>query len=437
MKGFPNQVADLNKLATGMQALVRVLDGGQDAANDGVLGAELVRAGVAGTGHAPMPIDAYLELQRSKSTSNQSFRTTARGLRELYRLFGFIDDSGARVIVTPTGRQAAHFAGAALGPEQIEFWRRVIRNVAHGGGQTEESHPYQVLLRLVGRMPGITRAKCALALEARNDTAAELDRIAALADYDEDVIRARIGVSQSNWDNAKKVLPSLAEQLGDVAVVVRDRVKTYRLADAPGKADVPDGPGSAPPFARPPTATPRAPRSSRSVTPETIGRAGTADRSDEVAPPPPSADPAAAAAAIRLRQDRLRRHNLLVQALARRLAACGARLHEDPFDILALIDSIGILVEVKSLDGTDDDERLRVRDALSQLLYYEAFAAAPIVRKDAIRKIACFERPISEDHRVWLNTEAEIGVIWATENGGFAWDNLAAGILRPYLEQLR
>ncbi len=419
-----------------MQALVRVLDRGQDAANDGVLGAELVRAGVAGTGHSPMPIDAYLELQRSKSPSNQSLRTTARGLRELYRLFGFIDDSGSRVIVTPTGRQAAHFAGAALDHEQIDFWRRIIRNVAHGGGATEESHPYQVLLRLVGRKPGITRAKCALALEARNDTAAELERIAALADYDEEAIRTRIGVSQSNWDNAKKVLPSLAEQLGDVTVNVRDRVKTYRLADAPGKADVPDGLESAP-VARPPGSSSRAPRTSRWVTPETIGRAGTAERSDEVPPTPPSADPVAAAAAARLRLDRLRRHNLLVQALARRLAACGGQLHEDPFDVLALIDSVGILVEVKTLDGTDDDERLRVRDALSQLLYYEAFAAAPIIEKNAIRKIACFERAISEAHRAWLNTEAEIGVIWATENGGFAWDDLAASILRRWLGKLR
>lgn len=221
MKGFPNQVADLAKLAAGMRSLVRLVDEGHNAKDDAVFGEDLLRAGVAGTGHTPVPVERYLREQRRRRPSNQSFRTTARGLRELYRLFGLIDDLGARVVVTDLGRQAAGFADRPLDADQIDFWRRVIRNVAHRGEQPEASHPYQVLLRLVGRKPGITRTKCALALEARNGSPEELDRIARLADLSEEEIRRRIGVTEANWDNAKKVLPSLAEQLGDVIVTRR------------------------------------------------------------------------------------------------------------------------------------------------------------------------------------------------------------------------
>ena len=437
MKGFPNQVAGLGKLAIGMGSLVRLVDGHAKAKDDGVFGEALVRAGVAGTGHAPIPIDQYIRQQRTKRPSNQSFQTTARGLRELYRLLGFIDDSGSAVVVTNLGRQAAAFAGSPLNAEQIDFWRRVTRNVAHHGGQSEASHPYQVLLRLVGRKPGITRAKCALALEAQNDSPEELNRIVAVADLPEEEIRRHIGVTRANWDNAKKVLPSLAEQLSDVIVTQQGGEKTYRLADAPGRADA--GPAAAPAAParrgaeRP---APRAPRTSRQVTPETIGRAGTVEGFDEDIAIPPIADPAAVAEGIRQRRDRLRRHNLIVQALAARLAAAGAELHELPFDILALITAVGILVEVKTLDGTATDERDRVQEALGQLLYYEPFAAAPLVGQAAIHKVACFECPISADHRIWLNASG-IGVIWSAGNGRFAGDVLAARVLGRYLEELR
>jgi hypothetical protein len=409
MKGFPNQVAELGKLAAGMQALVRLVDGHANARDDGIFGEALVRAGVAGTGHArtPVPVDEYIRQQRTKPPSNQSFRTTARGLRELYRLLGFIDDSGPRVEVTDLGRLAADYADRPMNAEQLNFWRRTIINITHDGGG-EVSHPYQVLLRLIEQRPGITRAKCALALEARNDSPEELARIVALADLPEEEIRRRIGVTKANWDNAKKVLPAFAQQLGDAARAG----EFFTLVDR--------------------TESARAARTSREVTPETIARAGTIERPDEFEVPP-EVDPAAAAEAIRLRQDRLRRHNLIVQELAGRLE--GARLYEDPFDILALLEAHGVLVEVKTLDGGEADERDRVRDALSQLLYYEAFSITHIVGDAPVHKVACFEHPISQAHRDWLNA-MNVAVLWKA-NGGFAGDALAADILGDYIEELR
>jgi len=425
MKGFPNQVNDLQKLSTGINTIAELLDNGENPRDDGVLGQALIHAGVAGTGHTPRLAAEYIRAQLLKKHSDQSFRTTARGLRELYSLLGFIEQGGEHVTITDLGRGAATFAGQPLIAEQTDFWRRVITDIEHFGGDAESSHPYQVLLRLVGQRPGIIKAKTALALEARNDSAQELDRIAQLSDLELEEIRRQLGVSDSNWKNALKILPTFAEQLGDVI----KQNGTYFLAAAPGAAaEIPPVAADAiPPEVEPPVA-PRAPRGSRQVTPDTIGRAGTAETFDDVIIPP-AADPEAAAAAIQLRRTRLRRHNLIVQALARLLQQL--ELHEDPFDILAISDEFALLIEVKTLDGTAADERDRVRMALAQLLYYEAFVIEPLAGNASIKKIACFESEITEAHRLWLN-QSEIGVIWKTE-GGFDGDEMALEVLGDYL----
>lgn len=427
MKGFPNQVAELPKLSKAMDCICRLTDRGEQAKDDGIFGEDLVRAGVAGTGHRPIPVERYLREQRKKTKSNQSFRTTARGLRELFRLLRFIDDSGPNVVVTEAGRQAASFADQPLSDEQLAFWRRIIRNMTHAGEDHTESHPYQVLLRIVARKPGITRAKCALALEAKDDSQAELDRITELADLSQNEIIQRLGITKPNWDNAKKVLPKFAEQLGDV-IRTGD---SYNIADAPGRANV----GAAAPLAAGAVrAAARAPRTSRAVTPDTIGRAATAKDFDEFAATG-EVDQAAAAEGIRSRRSRLRRHNLLVQRLAARLAAAGGQLYEDPFDVLALIGVVGILSEVKTLDGSEADERDRVLEALGQLLYYQAFLLPAAAGQASVRMVACFERRISNDHIRFLNQQ-NIAVIWQA-GGGFAGDALAANFLGRYLEELR
>lgn len=430
MKGFPNQVAELPKIATGIRCLVDIEAAGENGKDDGIFGEALVRAGVAGTGHTPKPVDAYLKEQRKKPISGQSFRTTARGLRELYRLMDLIDDSGPTVVTTDLGKVAAAFAGRDLNQAQIDFWRGVIRNIVHVA-ENESSHPYLVLLRLVASKPGISRAKCALALEAADDSPEELDRIASLADRDEDDIIEQLGITKANWDNAKKVLPRFAEQLGDV---IRNSNGTYVLADAPGRASDTGAAAAIEPrkAGTQKASAPRAPRSSREVTPETIGKAGIAERSDEV-PPPPTSDAAAIAAAIATRGVRLRRHNLLVRELAALFTKAGATLYEDPFDILALFPKVGILVETKTLDGTAPDERERVRDAFGQLLYYEGFLTAAVAGEAQISKVACFEAKISDKHREWLNGHG-VAVVWK-DDGEFVGDDLASDFLGGHLKE--
>ena len=434
MKGFPNQISDLGKLATANRVLVQLADSGEDAKSYIEYGVALLREGVLGTGHGSrqMPVEDYIARQRSLAPDRQSIQTTPRGLRELFRLMRFIDDAGPSVEITPLGRRAAELAGRPLEHDVVDFWRGVIGNIEHTDAQGT-SHPYQVLLRLVARKPGIVRAKCALALAAKDDSASELDRIAALAELDEKEVVAELGVTPSNWDNAKKVLPSFAEQLGDVI-----RTKgSFVLADAPGRAiDAGAAEAVADRLAEQGVATntPRAPRSSRKVTPETIGMAGIAERSSDEVPLPPPGDPQALAATNKLRADRLRRHNILVRGLATQFAEAGATLHEDPFDILAIFTKAGVLIETKTLDGSAPDERERVRDALGQLLYYEGFLTAAVAGKVIIHKLGHFESAISDSHRTWLNYHG-IGVVWHDE-GRFAFDDLAKACLADLLPNL-
>jgi len=242
-------------------------------------------------------------------------------------------------------------------------------------------------------------------------------------------------LGKNNWENAKKILPKFAEQLGDViASGVRGKT-TYVLADAPGQAAIgapaPQRPARAPGRRR---SAPRAPRSARQVTPENIAQAGMAEKFDEVEVGP-NLDPVQAAEAMRIRRDRLRRHQRIVRQLAPRLGVPGARLYENPFDALVIIEDFGILAEIKTLDGTAKDEQDRVREALAQLLYYDAFVRPPEVVDVTIHKIACFEGPISDAHVHWLNAHG-IAVIWQQGNG-FAGDELATRLIGQYIEELR
>jgi hypothetical protein len=405
MKGFPNQVADLSKLATAMKVISELLAVGKSPRNDTILGEALVQANITGPRNKKIPKDEYLAEQKKKGRSYRSFEAAARLLRELFKIIGLLDDDGEEIRVTPMGAQIASLTGSDISRNSLELWRRVIRLMLHDGGDGQTSHPYQVLLRLIAQKPGITRAKCALALEAKNDSDAELDRIVKLSELGEENIRKQIGATKSNWDNAKKILPHFAEQLRDVTKVGQ---KLY-LCDAPGPAQAPiESSGSTPGKTR----SARAPRGASSVDSTTIATAGTLDAFDEASDSDEAGlDPQTVRQRRERLRDRLRRHNLLVREIARLLESEGAQLYENPFDCLACYITEVLLIEAKSLDGTKEDEKLRVREALAQLLYYESFVMKPLIGKRAIQKVACFERKVSDEHIRWLE-DNDIRVIW-------------------------
>lgn len=391
MKGFPNQVAKIDKVAVAVRDIAALAAADKESYDDDILGEAFVRSGVAGRGRPPKAVATYLAEQRLKPKSSQSHRTTARGMRELLAAMGLIDISKLDKTVTLTrlGQAAAARPPAPLNGTELLFWRQVVRRIERTDGQGT-SHPYLVLLRLVAARPGITRALCALALEARDDSPAELARIVTLSNLSEEQARQATGASRANWDNAKKVLPSFAEQLGDV---VRNAGGGFMLAVAPGA-----GGGMVSGAAAPASA---GGAGARQVDATTIGKAGLSEE-DEL-PPATAIGAAAVAAANALRAKRLKDHNKLVRAIAQALQQNGATLYEHPYDILAVFpEAKGLLIEVKTLDGTLPDELHQVRDALSQLLYYEAFARRPRGKELTVTKLAYFDRPPTDDHAAFL-----------------------------------
>jgi plasmid maintenance system antidote protein VapI len=422
MKGFPNQVANLAKIVSGFQVLVDQLYSGVDVGDDGLYGRALVFELVAGTGHSPMPPADYLQQQEQKPKSSQSHRTTARGLRELYRLLGLIDGHGHDVRLLPLGEKAASLAATPLTAHSTHFWHTAITNLT----QTDAagtSHPYQVLLRLLARKPGITRSKCALALEAHDDSIDELVRIAGLTDLSDARIVAAIGVTTPTWANASKILPSLAEQFGDT---VQDEAGLVYLASLDPKTPRhPQPPETTAPNVPSGNESPPLPRLSRRVTASTIARVSMEGGFDESRPVVEISSTDAIRTA-RLRRGRLIRHQALVQALAAKLDTVDAELYEDPFDILALLDDVALLVEAKTLSGDNADQRDRVREALAQLSYYETLSAAGLAGNRPLYKVALFEHSISDEHQRFLR-EFGITVVWLS-NDHLAGDALPNGL---------
>lgn len=433
LKGFPNQINDLAKLARAM-GVARALRGeGAQIRDDGVFGEALVRAGVLGTGHSPRPVEEYLAEQRLKPHSNQSFRTSARGLRELFRLMNCLaeDPNTNEAWLTPLGSRLARDSTEPLDEVEKAQWRAAVAAIKVGDPERGISHPYQVLIRLVQRHPdGLPRSKCALCLEANDDSDVELDRIVELASFDDDMdIWRHIGGDpnqRANWDNAVKVLPAFAEQLGDI-------VKSGRLVrpspdsqwERPASNDLEPVPAVGTSAAEPIRANARVVDASR------IARAGTT--SDESDPISSARTPTREelAATLTARAERLTRHNLLVQQLARRLEANGCALSEDPYDCLASRGDQWVLIEVKTLHPRGDDERSRIRDALAQLLYYKQFAL-PDDCQD-VTMTAVFERKPLDQHIEWLRNHS-ICAVWALGDRFIASDVGACGLLSEFAE---
>lgn len=420
MKGFPNQVVDLAKLTRAWAIVAKLIVDGKGLA-DSTVGEALVRGGIIGPrrskGKAAPGIEEYLAEQKKKSRQNRSHEASARGLTELFGLLGLMDvdgltDKGKRIAATPPG------AGLSV---LRDAWRPVIRNMSHHGNYGGTSHPYQVLLRLVARRPGISRARCALALEAKNDSDAELDRIVEISNLkNEETICALIKVSKSNWDNAKKCLPSFAEQLGDVNKIGG----SFYLASSPGTGEE---------TGELPKPSPKKPATARKVTAATIANTRTVESFDEAEGivAPTAEELAATKAKI---AKRLERHNNLVRKVAAIFEAKGGELFEFPFDCLAGFADVSLLVEVKSLDGTEADESIRVREALGQLLYYEAFATAPYTKKTPIIRVALFEGPISRPHLNWFK-DSDIHCVWV-QDGKLTASKDSVAVLKPYLGEM-
>lgn len=398
MKNFPHQINQLEKLLHSLTIFADLEAEGRSLADDGTVGEALATAGIYAFREKNMPLEERLAVERAKPASSQGMRTCARDLRRFFSLLDFlhrtVDDDFE---VTPKAQ--ALLAADDLQERNRQF-RAALINLAL---QQDEnvSHPYRILLRLVEARPGLPVEFLGLALEPEDDSDQEFQRLLELIDEHDwiDVCQI-IEVSDHQARNSIKILPALARQLADI---YEKDGKYYRTGTT---ATATSAPAESIPRGRP---------RPRHVTAAEIASQGATERERDDPRSVVAQDLEAIRAAIHIRQVRTARHNGIVKELAELLEQAGCVLLEFPFDCLGIGQALSVLAEVKTLDGSPEDELLQLRDCLAQLLYYERFDIPVAINRTTLKKVAVFESRVSTEHQAFLEDQ-DCLVLWQENN---------------------
>lgn len=409
MKNFPHQINQIPRLVSSLEVFRDLNVRNEDVLDDGILGYELARTGNYTFRGEPIGEDLIQRIiqEQQKPRSNQGPRTAARELRRFFKLLGFIDKDG---VITPLGTEVLSAGGNLEDPNVREIWKQALRSVEILSENGRASNPYLIMLRLLNERPGIPSYKLSLALEAEDNTDEEFSRILALCDTEDwETVCQEIGASEHQIRNAIKILPSLAKQVEDVSV----SDNSYYLANDEelinSEQQVQNGENEDL-FSN---QNSRLGRRHRRVSSAEIATTNQDDESTNSSGYTHTTD---LSNAINTRRERTRRHHIIVRDFAEIIESYGYELIEDPMDCLALKEgSLGILSEMKTLDGSTEDERSCVRSALAQLLYYEQFESIELTN-EAVQKFAVFETEISDEHKYFLERYNCL-VLWKTENG--------------------
>lgn len=150
----------------------------------------------------------------------------------------------------------------------------------------------------------------------------------------------------------------------------------------------------------------------RSVDAESIAQYTPEDEEDEQE----SSNTVDLSQGIKTRKARTKRHNEIVKEFARFLAQAGLQLFEGRIDCLGIKNNdIGIISEIKTLNGSEKDEEKQVMLAIGQLCYYEKCEMHQY-SEIKTQKVAVFEHKITDEHIELLNS-LNILSIWKDEQG--------------------
>ncbi len=157
-----------------------------------------------------------------------------------------------------------------------------------------------------------------------------------------------------------------------------------------------------------PSASGRPP--AREVTADTIAQVRDPDHHDEG---PVTGRMTDLAMAHHIRSRRTSEHGQLVQAFASKMP--DGLMYEGVFDLAATLPPGVVLAEMKTLDGTHDDEVRQVRHAVGQLLYYEKLSLPDDFAGGPVAKVAVFDKRPSSAHVGWME-DLCIAVAWRERN---------------------
>lgn len=442
MKNFPHQFSEFAKIRAALAAIRDLLDRGRPVGDDDELGYELARRGIYTFRNlGSESVDDRIKREREKPPSSQGARTAARDFRRTLVFLRFIED-GAGWRITDSGHEL--LASAPESSDERNVWLTALYDLSVEDASGRVSHPIRLLLWLVhhfGNALGPGFRGMELALEASDDSATELARIAELAQLTDPErsqrLQEELGVSAAQIANARKILPAFARNAGLIAG--GGTVERHVLTDL-GRAaydeafgddgDAQTGVDDQPSRRSRSSTAPGSRRSrrhahARRVTPETVAAV-------------PSVNPeawevlseVAQREAIRLRLERNQRHQELVKGLAGVIGDT-MELSESAssFDLLGEpveAELPAVVFEVKSLA---DDARKQVERASFQLHHYRfAIRQDGLVQGREIRLAAVFEQDVGDFWARLLN-EMEIAAFTYTDNGLGPLNDLARTLL--------
>jgi hypothetical protein len=388
VKNLPHQVNRIDRFTLGLGVFARLASDGADLRDDGVVGDALARAG-AYTFRGPQAgsVEDRLVAEHAKSPSDQGTRTMARELRRTFEGLDLLEIEAGSLAPTVDAARLLDLHADPASSEAHSIWRRAFHDLVITDA-SGTSHPYEIMLRLAGERPGIPKGLLGLALEAEDDSEAEFQRLLNLVDHnDASPAWDSLDISRAQRANSVKILPAVAEQLGELVTVggfafialpdpfeprqekrrrsagaLRSRRRRYERNRSRGK--------------RPTTGT----ETTRSY------------------------DPDLSAARYQAHEECLSAFDAILEASLDRW--------EGDYDLVADDGSALLLVEVKTIRNDADNQ---VRLGLGQLLYYEHFDVRPDWPTTDVNRLLVVDGEIDTELEDFLDNHKVGLVVRATD----------------------
>jgi Protein of unknown function DUF262 len=213
MKNFPHQFNDLTKLYNALLVVKELCDNSIPLTDEN-FGEMLTRREMYTYRDKSLSIDEYIDNEKSKPVSNRGYLTVARDIRRFFELLNFIELDGNKIVsLRPIANQLLN---SNSDENKRDIWKKAFLNLKLTGPEGKFSHPYSILLKLIQKKEKIETAKLMLALEAKDDSDEEFERILNLSSKSVPEIINYIGTTEAMARNAVKILPGIAQQLGDI-----------------------------------------------------------------------------------------------------------------------------------------------------------------------------------------------------------------------------
>lgn len=397
MKNFPHQFNNLDKLFNALLAIKQLIEE-EISLRDENFGELLTRNLIYTYRDKTLSVEEFLALEEDKPKANRGYLTVARDIRRLFELLGFLtvfdDKSGS------LSTQAIQLISSPNNEIKKELWKNSFLQLGLEGTDGEISHPYRILIKLVQNKPGIETKKLMLALEPENDSSVEYERIINLSELSLDAIIESTGTTKSMASNAVKILPGIAEQLGDIErrgnntypigriVITEDDISTEIPSDSVNSEGVPYS-------------------QFRLVTADTIARDPIFNSISSV-----SID---LTESIRIRQNRLAHHQEIVRKLGEFCEQRTFELYEGKFDCLSTKDETALVFEIKTiLESMSDQEKQTVK-GVGQLKYYKFSIVHKQMNYENISEFLVYSRKPNERLIEFCSSE-NISVLWLEQD---------------------